>query len=111
MTNGAALAALGDPTRRAIFEELAQRPAAVGELAAQVPVSRPAVSQHLKVLKQAGLVHEERQGTRHVYSLHPQGIAELRDYLDRFWNSALHAFKARVEAEPEKRETRREAYE
>jgi DNA-binding transcriptional ArsR family regulator len=92
-----ALAALGDPTRRAIFEQLGERPSAVGELAGRLPVSRPAVSQHLRVLKEAGLVVDERQGSRRVYRLHPEGIAELRDYLDRFWGSALASFKAGVE--------------
>lgn len=92
-----ALSALGDPTRRAIFEHLGERPSAVVDLAALVPVSRPAVSQHLKVLKGAGLVRDERVGTRRVYSLDPDGIAGLRDYLDRFWNTALHSFKKRVE--------------
>jgi len=92
-----ALAALGDPTRRAIFEQLGERPSAVGELAGRLPVSRPAVSQHLKVLKEAGLVVDERRGSRRIYRLHPEGIAELRDYLDRFWSSALASFKARVE--------------
>ncbi len=92
-----ALSALGDPTRRAIFEHLGERPLAVVDLAALVPVSRPAVSQHLKVLKGAGLVRDEQVGTRRVYSLDPDGIAALRDYLDRFWNTALHSFKKRVE--------------
>ena len=94
---GTALTALGDPTRRAIFERLADHPWAVGELAGELPVSRPAVSQHLKVLKEAGLVRDVREGTRHVYSLDPDGLAGLRDYMDRFWNTALHSFKARVE--------------
>jgi DNA-binding transcriptional ArsR family regulator len=93
----AGLGALGDPTRRAIFERLGERPSAVGDIAALLPVSRPAVSQHLKVLKDAGLVRDVREGTRRVYSLDPVGIAGLRDYLDRFWNTALHSFKARVE--------------
>ncbi len=93
----AALGALGDPTRRAIFERLGERPSAVVDIAAAVPVSRPAVSQHLKVLKEAGLVRDVREGTRRIYSLDPVGIAGLRDYLDRFWNTALHSFKARVE--------------
>ncbi len=70
---------------------------AVVDLAALVPVSRPAVSQHLKVLKEAGLVRDRQVGTRRIYSLHPDGIVELRDYLDRFWNTALHSFKKRVE--------------
>jgi DNA-binding transcriptional ArsR family regulator len=94
---GRLLDALGDPTRRAIFEHLGERPSAVVDLAAQLPVSRPAVSQHLKVLKEAGLVRDVRVGTRHVYSLDPEGLAGLRDYMDRFWNTALHSFKARVE--------------
>jgi DNA-binding transcriptional ArsR family regulator len=92
-----ALSALGDPTRRAIFEHLGERPLAVVDLAALVPVSRPAVSQHLKVLKGAGLVRDEQVGTRRIYSLDPDGIAVLRDYLDRFWNTALQSFKKRVE--------------
>ena len=101
-----ALGALGDPTRRAIFEQLGERPSAVVDLAARLPVSRPAVSQHLKVLKDAGLVRDVQVGTRRVYSLDPAGIARLRDYLDRFWNTALHSFKARVEhqEEPEPQE-------
>jgi len=97
MTNLLGLTALGDPTRRAIFEHLADHPSAVGDLAQLVPVSRPAVSQHLKVLKDAGLVTDQRDGNRRIYQLEPSGIAELRDYLDRFWNCALLAFKARVE--------------
>ena len=96
---GPVLDALGDPTRRAIFEHLAERPAAVVELAAVVPVSRPAVSQHLKVLKDAGLVRASAEGTRHVYRVDPDGLRGLRDYLDRFWNSALTSFKRRVEQE------------
>jgi DNA-binding transcriptional ArsR family regulator len=87
------LAALGDPTRRLIFERLAERPRAVGELASELPVSRPAVSQHLKVLKEAGLVIDTRAGTRRVYRVDPDGLEELRAYLDRFWNRALAAFK------------------
>ena len=94
---GRPLDALGDPTRRAIFEQLGERPLAVVDLAAQLPVSRPAVSQHLKVLKEAGLVRDVQVGTRRVYSLDPDGLAGLRDYMDRFWNTALHSFKARVE--------------
>ncbi len=92
-----ALGALGDPTRRAVFERLAAQPSAVVDLAAHLPVSRPAVSQHLKVLKRAGLVRDVQVGTRRVYSLDPVGIEGLRDYLDRFWNTALTSFKARVE--------------
>lgn len=92
-----ALSALGDPTRRAIFERVGEQPSAVVDLAALVPVSRPAVSQHLRVLKEAGLVQDVQLGTRRIYSIDPDGIAGLRDYLDRFWNTALHAFKKRVE--------------
>ena len=97
--NAQALSALGDPTRRAIFERLGDRPLAVVDLAAELPVSRPAVSQHLKVLKEAGLVRDVQAGTRRIYSLDPEGIEALRDYLDRFWNTALRSFKSRVEAE------------
>ena len=93
------LDALGDPTRRAIFEQLADRPSAVVDLADRLPVSRPAVSQHLKVLKEAGLVIDVQAGTRRVYSLDPKGLDELRDYLERFWRTALHSFKRRVERE------------
>ena len=89
--------ALGDPTRRAIFERLAERPLAVGELATELPVSRPAVSQHLKVLKDARLVVARREGNRRIYQLDPDGVALLRAYLDRFWNKALTAYKAVVE--------------
>lgn len=92
-----ALAALGDPTRRAIFEHLAERPRAVGELADVLPVSRPAVSQHLKVLKEARLVVDRSVGTRRIYQLDPDGLAELRGYLDHFWDQALAGFKAAVE--------------
>lgn len=90
--------ALGDPSRRAIFERLAQTPCAVGELAAGLPISRPAVSQHLRVLKAAGLVVCRAEGTRRVYTIHTAGIARLRADLDRFWTLALAAFKAAVEA-------------
>ncbi len=88
-----ALGTLGDPTRRAIFERLAARPSAVGELAAGLPVSRPAVSQHLRVLKEAGLVSETPEGTRRIYRLDPRGIAAMRDWLDAHWTGALDAFK------------------
>ena len=91
--------ALGDPTRRAILERLRRGPRAVGELAARLPVSRPAVSQHLRVLEHAGLVRVRRDGTRHLYSLNPRGLAELRAYFDRFWDDALAAFKAAAEEE------------
>ena len=95
------LAALGDPTRRAIFEHLAERPRAVGELARELPVSRPAVSQHLKVLKQAGLVIDSPAGARRIYQLDPGGVDALRAYLDHFWNQALAAYKTAVEQRPE----------
>jgi DNA-binding transcriptional ArsR family regulator len=90
-------AALGDPTRRAIFESLAARPRAVGELARELPVSRPAVSQHLRTLKNAGLVIDRRDGNRRIYQLDPGGVIALRAYLDQFWNQALAAFKLAVE--------------
>jgi DNA-binding transcriptional ArsR family regulator len=97
MTNELALAALGDPTRRTIFECLSDRPSAVGELAQLLPVSRPAVSQHLKVLKDAGLVVDQKVGNRRIYRLDPNGIGDLRDYLERFWGSALTTFKMKSE--------------
>jgi DNA-binding transcriptional ArsR family regulator len=93
----AALGALGDPTRRAIFELLVVRPRAVGELANELPVSRPAVSQHLKVLKEVGLVTDHAQGTRRLYRVERRGIAALREYLDRLWDDALLAFAVEVE--------------
>jgi DNA-binding transcriptional ArsR family regulator len=93
--------ALGDPTRRAIFERLAGGPRAVGALAEGLPVSRPAVSQHLRVLKDAGLVTERRDGTRRIYELAPDGLAELRGYFDRFWSEALANFKAAAESTKE----------
>jgi len=89
--------ALGDPTRRAIFEAVANRPQAVGEIANRLPVSRPAVSQHLKVLKNAGLVVGRRAGNRRIYEVDMDGIAALRSYLDQFWNRALTAYKTSVE--------------
>ena len=91
------LAALGDPTRRAIFESLADRPRAVGELASELPVSRPAVSQHLKVLKEAHLVVDRAVGTRRIYQVDPDGLRTLRGYLDHFWDQALAAYKDAVE--------------
>jgi DNA-binding transcriptional ArsR family regulator len=97
MTNG--MDALGDPTRRAIFERLAGGPKAVGEIADELPVSRPAVSQHLKVLKRAGLVTDRAEGTRRLYQLDPRGIQDLRLYFDQFWNQALASFKEVVEKE------------
>jgi DNA-binding transcriptional ArsR family regulator len=94
-----ALEALGDPTRRAIFERLSRGPSAVGDLAANLPVSRPAVSQHLRVLKEAGLVTETAHGTRRIYRIDPRGIGAMRDWLDAHWVSALDAFKAFVDSE------------
>lgn len=94
-------AALGDATRREIFELLARRPRAVGELAAELPVSRPAVSQHLKVLKRAQLVTDAPAGSRRIYQLDPAGVAALRGYLDHFWNQSLAAFKAAAEQREE----------
>ena len=93
------LSALGDPTRRAIFERLAGGPRAVGELADELPVSRPAVSQHLKVLKDAGLVVDRPDGTRRLYQLDPTGIEAVRGYFDRLWTNALAAYKLAVEEE------------
>ena len=93
----AGLTALGDPTRRVIFERLADRPRAVGELADELPVSRPAVSQHLKVLKDARLVVGEAVGTRRVYRVDPDGLRDLRAYLDHFWDQTLAGFKAAAE--------------
>ena len=96
-------AALGDPTRRKIFELVAEQPAAVVDLARELPVSRPAVSQHLKVLKEAGLVIESAEGTRRIYRLDPRGIGAMRDWLDAHWATALDAFKNFVDenADPE----------
>ncbi|MGF6229437.1 DNA-binding transcriptional ArsR family regulator [Inquilinus ginsengisoli] len=96
-----ALAALADPTRRIVFERLARGPQAVGELADGLPVSRPAVSQHLAVLKSAGLVVDRAEGARRVYQIDPAGLGPLRAWLDRFWDHALDAFKAEAEREEE----------
>src|SRR5687768_14205757 len=89
--------ALADATRRAVFEALAQQPQAVGELAANLPVSRPAVSQHLKVLQEAGLVQSAREGTRNIYQVDPEGLAAMRTYLEALWSEALHSLKAVAE--------------
>jgi DNA-binding transcriptional ArsR family regulator len=89
--------ALGDPTRREIFERLVERPQAVGEIARELPVSRPAVSQHLRVLKQAGLVADQPRGNRRIYRVEPAGLAALRGELDRVWAKALVNYKAIVE--------------
>jgi DNA-binding transcriptional ArsR family regulator len=94
--------ALGDPTRRKIFERLKRGPLAVADLSQGLPVSRPAVSQHLKVLKDAGLVRSHYEGTRNVYQIDSRGISCLRDYLDQFWENALLAFKESVEKENRK---------
>jgi DNA-binding transcriptional ArsR family regulator len=89
--------ALGDPTRRAIFERLVEHPRAVGELAGELPVSRPAVSQHLKVLKEAGLVVDRPAGNRRIYQVDPDGVDALRAQLDGFWTKALAAYRAAAE--------------
>jgi len=104
MTNPG-LNALGDPTRRAIFERLASAPSAVGELARECPVSRPAVSQHLRVLKDAGLVVDQQEGNRRIYRLDPDGVGALRAYFDQFWGQALAAFKAAAEQPTEEEPT------
>jgi DNA-binding transcriptional ArsR family regulator len=98
------LAALGDPTRRAIFERLADGPLAVGELASELPVSRPAVSQHLKVMKAAGLVIDQQASTRRIYRLDPDGLRALRGYLDHYWDQALAGFKTAVEQQAKETE-------
>jgi DNA-binding transcriptional ArsR family regulator len=98
MTNQTkALATLADPTRREIFERLAAKPHSVGELAHGLPVTRPAVSQHLKVLKEAGLVTDAAQGTRRVYRIDPHGLGEIRKWFDQFWDRQLDAFAEEVE--------------
>jgi DNA-binding transcriptional ArsR family regulator len=94
--------ALADPTRRQIFERLARRPRPVGELAEELPVSRPAVSQHLKVLADAGLVVATRDGNRRLYRVDPHGVAGMRSYLDRFWTDALAAFEDAARAKEKK---------
>ena len=104
MTYGTALAALADPTRRKVFEQLRSGPKSVGKLAQGLPVSRPAVSQHLKILKEAGLVEEEAQGTRRVYHIDPKGLGALRAWLDQFWDLALDAFRAEVETQNDEKE-------
>jgi DNA-binding transcriptional ArsR family regulator len=97
MAYGNAFAALADPTRRRILERLRTGPKPVGVIAAGLSVSRPAVSQHLKIMKEAGLVQEEAQGTRHIYHIDPRGLGPLRAWLDKFWYQALEAFRAEVE--------------
>jgi DNA-binding transcriptional ArsR family regulator len=93
-----ALTALGDPTRRAIFECLARGPRAVGQLASELPVSRPAVSQHLRVLKEAGLVADRAAGTRRIYQIQPRGVQAIHAYLDQMWGQALASFQETAEA-------------
>lgn len=92
-TNGVVLDALGDATRRSIFESLKSGPRSVGELAEGLPVSRPAVSQHLRVLKAAGLVSDSKDGTRRLYRIEPEGVARVREYFDGFWSEALDRFR------------------
>ncbi len=104
MTYGVALAALADGTRRRVFEELRHGPQTVGALAARMPVSRPAVSQHLKVLKEAGLVEDRAEGTRRVYHIDPKGLAAVRRWLDNFWDEALVSFQAEVESAAERKD-------
>lgn len=103
MAYGNALTVLADPTRREVFERLRAGPLAVNVLAAGLPVSRPAVSQHLKSLKDAGLVEEHSQGARRIYSLRRDGLIELREWLDSFWDDALEAFKLEAEKPREAR--------
>jgi len=103
MTYASALAALADPTRRRVFEELRTGPKPVGAIAAGLPVSRPAVSQHLKVLRNAGLVDDRAEGTRRVYFIDPRGLGALRAWLDQFWDQSLAAFQAEVEREASKK--------
>ena len=95
-----AFAALADPSRRQVFERLRTGPLPVGDIARGMPVSRPAVSQHLKVLKEAGLVTDRAEGTRRIYAIDPQGLAGLRSWLDQFWDDVLIAFAAEVERKP-----------
>ncbi|HEX9159140.1 MAG TPA: metalloregulator ArsR/SmtB family transcription factor [Rhizomicrobium sp.] len=97
MTYGTALEALSDPTRRRIFERLRTGPKPVGAIAKGLPVSRPAVSQHLKVLKEAHLVQDEQNGARRIYRIDPKGLGPLRAWLDRFWDEALDSFRAEAE--------------
>jgi DNA-binding transcriptional ArsR family regulator len=106
MTNQIAIAfaALADPTRRSIFERIGEGPAAVGDIAAGLPVSRPAVSQHLKVLREAGLVTDISRGTRRIYRLDPRGLGQLREWLDRFWGDQLAAFRDFADAQAQEEE-------
>lgn len=108
-SNLSALAVIADPTRQTVLELLRRRPLRVGELADHLPVSRPAVSQHLKILKDANLVREHREGTRHYFSLNPAGFSGIREYVDSMWNDALNAFASYVsdQARPEKKSRRK----
>lgn len=103
MAYGGAIEALADPTRRAVLEQLRRGGRSVGEIAAQLPVSRPAVSQHLKILKDAGLVRDEPRGTARIYRIHAEGLRELREWLDGFWDDALQRFKNYAEGEGDER--------
>ena len=102
MANALAFAALAEPMRQTIVERLSERPMAVGELAAGLPVTRPAVSQHLKILKEARLVRDEARGTRRIYTIDPAGLGAIRAWLDRFWDRALAAYAEAAEREDEK---------
>jgi DNA-binding transcriptional ArsR family regulator len=107
MAYSSALVALADPTRRRVFEELRAGPKPVGAIAAKLPVSRPAVSQHLKVLREARLVSERPEGTRRVYFIDPNGLGELRAWLDRLWDQSLAAFQAEVEMQSANKQRKR----
>ena len=107
MAYGNALAALADPTRRRVFERLKSGPQSVGAIARRMPVSRPAVSQHLKVLKEAGLVADRPEGTRRVYYIDPNGLGALRQWLDQFWDHALTAFQAEAERRTKQKDEKR----
>lgn len=102
----ASLSALGDPTRRRIFERVAERPRAVGDIARGLPVSRPAVSQHLKVLKDAGLVREVAEGTKRIYHIDPRGVGAMREWLDKHWLDALAAFQKYADNVHEREKTK-----
>ena len=106
MTYGNVLVALADPTRRRVLERLRKGPLAVGEIAQSMPISRPAVSQHLKVLKDAGLVIDRAEGTQRVYSIDPKGLGALRAWLDQFWDQALLAFQTEVDMETKRRRSK-----
>ncbi|HWY25187.1 MAG TPA: metalloregulator ArsR/SmtB family transcription factor [Nevskia sp.] len=107
MTYQKALSCLADPTRRKVFERLRSGPRRVGAIAKGMPVSRPAVSQHLKVLKEAGLVRDRPEGTQRVYYIDPQGLGALRAWLDQFWDQALASFQQEVERDHDRKENQR----